>query len=120
MARLLATGEELALMGSWELDLRSGETVWSDGMYRILGLPPAGSGARRREVLEHVHPDDRSAWSGCWRTWSSARRRCPSAGSSIEVRMVRADGSVRELRAMGRLERDEEGSRRAGSGRCRT
>ena len=36
-------------MGSWELDLRSGETLWSGGMYRILGLPFAEQAHDRAE-----------------------------------------------------------------------
>ncbi|MEA2269389.1 MAG: hypothetical protein QOC64_1999, partial [Solirubrobacteraceae bacterium] len=36
LSPLLALAQELARLGSWELDLRTGMTRWSEGMYRIL------------------------------------------------------------------------------------
>jgi hypothetical protein len=47
-------------MGSWELDLRSGETLWSDGMYRILGRRRDTAPLTRDEILRYIHPDDRA------------------------------------------------------------
>jgi PAS domain S-box-containing protein len=38
---LLAEAESLANLGSWELDLRTGEMAWSLQLYRILGYDPA-------------------------------------------------------------------------------
>jgi PAS domain S-box-containing protein len=38
---LLAEAESLANLGSWELDLRTGEMNWSLQLYRILGYDPA-------------------------------------------------------------------------------
>ena len=93
-------------MGSWELDLRSGETVWSGGMYRILGLPPAEQALDRAEILEHVHADDRDRMERMLAGVVDRPEEVPERGLEIELRMVRADGSVRELRAMGRVESD--------------
>ena len=36
----LDEGQALARLGSWELDLRTGEIVWSRGMFLLLGLDP--------------------------------------------------------------------------------
>jgi PAS domain S-box-containing protein len=38
---LLTEAESLANLGSWELDLRTGEMTWSLQLYRILGYDPA-------------------------------------------------------------------------------
>ena len=38
---LLAEAESLANLGSWELDLKTGEMTWSLQLYRILGYDPA-------------------------------------------------------------------------------
>ena len=95
-------------MGSWELDLASRETVWSEGMYRILGLPPGGHGLSETEVFEHVHPDDRERMERLLAGVAKCPAAVPEAGIEHTVRMVRADGSVRELRALGRVERDDE------------
>ena len=107
-------------MGSWELDLRSGETLWSDGMYRILGLEPADGRRTVAEILEHVHPDDRERMERLLTGMAERPHEVPERGLELELRMVRVDGSVRELRAIGRVERDEDGQPGAGSARCRT
>ena len=108
-------------MGSWELDLGSGETMWSAGIYRILGLPPTNEGQLEGQILAHVHPDDRERIERMLADVAERPEDVPEAGVEHPVRMVRRDGSVRELRAVGRLERDGAGRpARAGSARCRT
>ena len=112
MARLLATGEELALMGSWELDLRSRETLWSDGIYRILGIPPSGAAQPFETVLGYVHPDDRERMERMLADAVARPEAVPDGGLEHAVRLVREDGAVREMRAVGRLEHDERGPAR--------
>jgi PAS domain S-box-containing protein len=107
-ARLLAVAEELAQLGSWELDLQSGETVWSEGMYRILGLSPGKGGQSVAEVLKHVHPEDRERIERMLANVAEHPETVPEHGIEHAVRMLRADGSVRELRALGRLVGDDE------------
>ena len=52
----LGEAQELAHLGSFESDLRTGEMRWSAELYRIFGVDPA----RERPVLlyEFDHPDD--------------------------------------------------------------
>jgi PAS domain S-box-containing protein len=109
MARLLGTAEELAQMGSWEHDLSSGETRWSAGIYRILGLPPSDEALRAEEIFSHVHPADRDRIRRMLANVAEAPGTVPESGLVHTVRMVRSDGSVRELRAIGRLEPDASG-----------
>jgi PAS domain S-box-containing protein len=109
MARLLAAAEELAQMGIWELDLGSGETIWSAGIYRILGLPPTNEEQLEGQILAHVHPDDRDRIRRMLADVTERPEDVPETGVEHPVRMVRRDGSVRELRAVGRLERDGAG-----------
>ncbi|MGA8220043.1 MAG: PAS domain-containing protein [Candidatus Acidiferrales bacterium] len=56
---LLAQAEQLANMGSWEIDVESCETYWSDQFYRILGFEPQQGPVSLEKRLELVHPDDR-------------------------------------------------------------
>jgi PAS domain S-box-containing protein len=109
VARQLAVAEELARMGSWVFDPQSRTTLWSEGMYRILGLPPQNRAHSAEEVLELVHPDDRERMQRLLAEVTARPEAVPEAGIEHAVRMVRADGSVRELRAVGKLERDEAG-----------
>ncbi len=59
--RRLRKSEEIAHVGSWELDLVSNKLSWSDEVYRIFGLTPQKFAATYEAFLEAVHPDDRKA-----------------------------------------------------------
>jgi PAS domain S-box-containing protein len=56
----LAHAQQLAHIGSWELDLRSGSYYWSDETFRIFGRTPGGVPPDHGAVMEAVHPDDRA------------------------------------------------------------
>jgi PAS domain S-box-containing protein len=64
----LARSQEIAHLGSWELDLLRDELTWSDEVYRIFGLQPQEFRATYSAFLERVYPDDRlevdAAYSG--------------------------------------------------------
>ena len=111
-APLLALAEELARMGSWVLDLGSHQVQWSVGMYKILGLPPGEAARSLAEVFEHVHPEDRERMQRLLAEVAAHPEAVPKAGVEHAVRMLRADGSVRELRALGRVAHDEAESAR--------
>jgi PAS domain S-box-containing protein len=53
--------QEIAHLGSWELDLTTDQLSWSDEVYRIFGMKPQEFGATYEAFLDAVHPDDRAA-----------------------------------------------------------
>ena len=52
--------QEIAHLGSWELDLKTNKLTWSDEAYRIFGVDPREFGAAYEDFLNAVHPEDRS------------------------------------------------------------
>ena len=57
----LNRAQEIAQLGSWELDLVNNRLTWSDEVYRIFGLQPQEFSATYEAFLEAVHRDERAA-----------------------------------------------------------
>ena len=96
--------EELAGVGVWEMDLESGQVVWSDGMYRLFGYEPGGFEPSLEKRFELTFPEDREFVRKMIGT--SAQN---GENSRFESRIVRADGSVRWVLSTGYREQDEYG-----------
>jgi PAS domain S-box-containing protein len=90
----LNCSQEIAHLGSWELDLMKNELTWSDEVYRIMGLKQQEFGATFEAFLEQVHPDDRTAVEAAYA--SSVREGRESY--EIEHRVIRKHtGEVRTV-----------------------
>jgi PAS domain S-box-containing protein len=107
-ASLLEAAEELVHMGSWELDLRTGEARWSEELYRIYGFEPGEAEPGVELVLECLPPEDRQAVRTLLTTVVERPEEIPREGLTYEHRIVRSDGSVRHVVAHGQILRDEQ------------
>lgn len=88
----LNKAQEIAHLGSWELDLADNRLSWSDEVYRIFGLKPQEFAATYEAFLEAIHPDDRAAVDAAY----SGSLRKGSDSYEIEHRVLRkATGEVR-------------------------
>jgi PAS domain S-box-containing protein len=88
----LKRSQEIAHLGSWELDLVHNWLTWSDEVYRMFGLQPQKFGATYEAFLERVHPDDRAAVDAAY----SGSLRENRDTYEIEHRVVRNDtGDIR-------------------------
>src|SRR5688572_2217174 len=56
--QMLARAQAIANLGSWELDLASGDVKWSAEMYRIFGQDPRTLHPTREVVYRFLQPDD--------------------------------------------------------------
>lgn len=103
---VLKRAQEIAHLGSWELDLRKNELIWSDEVYRIFGLQPQAFPGTYEAFLDHVHPDDREAVDEAYRGSIREGRDL----YEIEHRVVRAGtGEVRFVHERGEHARDADG-----------
>ena len=90
--RQMNKAQEIAHLGSWELDLVNNRLSWSDEVYRIFGLEPQEFGATYDAFLEAVHPDDRAAVDAAY----SGSLREGKDTYEIEHRVIRrSSGEVR-------------------------
>lgn len=83
--RRLSDAQASAHLGSFELDLETGDLLGSDELWRILGRPPS-----RLHRLEHVHPDDRDRFLEALAEAADGRN-----DVACTHRIVRPDGGVR-------------------------
>lgn len=59
--RRMAEAQRIAHLGSWDWDLRLNQFVWSDEIFRILGLSGGSVAPSCDALIERVHPDDKHA-----------------------------------------------------------
>jgi diguanylate cyclase (GGDEF)-like protein/PAS domain S-box-containing protein len=56
----LAKAERLARLGSWRWEPVASRVIWSEELYRILGLQPRQATPSLETFLRHVHPEDQT------------------------------------------------------------
>ncbi|MBL1259803.1 MAG: PAS domain-containing protein [Thiotrichaceae bacterium] len=56
----LALAQQMAHMGSWELDIKTNELTWSNEAYRIFDVDQIKTNASYDILMNVVHPDDRA------------------------------------------------------------
>jgi len=57
---LLARAQEIAHVGSWELNLATNRLTWSEEAFHIFGVSPPAGHLTYGAFLDRVHPEDRS------------------------------------------------------------
>src|SRR5262249_37091493 len=85
-AEQVAETQRVTRSGTWELDLASNTIVVSGELREVLRLPSGKLAVH--EMMQRVHPDDVARIAAMVEHGAPAK---------VEVRLVGADGSVREL-----------------------
>ncbi len=98
----MSEAQQIAHLGSWEFDALTGEVKWSDELWRVFGLEPREFGLDFEEYLAMVHPDDHHLVKSINEKSQQTKKEF-----GYDYRIVRTDGTVRVLRANGRVICDE-------------
>jgi two-component system CheB/CheR fusion protein len=104
----LSRAQAVAHTGSWRLDVRRNELLWSDETHRMFGIPK-GAPLTYETFLGAVHRGDRDLVD---RSWQAALRGEPY---DVEHRILVA-GAVRWVRERAHLEVGDDGALRGGFG----
>lgn len=89
-------------IGTFEVDLQTGEGRWNNVEYELLGLEPGDAPGNPERFFQYVHPDDVGLLKGAW---EEALR---TGELDAEFRIVRADGRECWLAGKGRFLSDGE------------
>lgn len=100
----LAEAQEVAGIGSWEIDLETREIWWSDELYRLYGVDKASFEPSPGRVSEFVHSADQPAV----RDALESQLRDPHP-QTLDYRIVRPDGAVRWMHADSKVAPPEHG-----------
>jgi PAS domain S-box-containing protein len=104
----LNRAQAVAHSGSWRLDVRRNQLLWSDETHRIFGIPRE-TPMTYETFLSSVHPEDREYVD---RKWTAALHGEPY---DIEHRII-VDGEVKWVRERAELEFDSRGELKGGFG----
>src|SRR5689334_23254917 len=98
--------QQAARVGTWEWDVRTGESVWSDMIWDLLGLKREEGPTTVERFTESIHPDDRE------RATQKVRSVLDGNNGEYydEFRVVRPDGEVIWLSSSGLLSRADDGT----------
>lgn len=89
---LLNQAERIGGLGCWEWTPETTELLWSDNLFRLLGLEPGAIAPTVEFVLNRVHPEDRQ------RVEDAHTAMVAGEFMDLEYRIFRTDGDLRYLR----------------------
>ncbi len=99
-----AETQQLAHVGGWTWDLRSGDVTWSEELYRIFGLSPGEVALDRESLFTRIDPAHRSEFEAAVRGALLTRTSCVYTFST-----TRPDGTRRWIRAQCMVDVDARG-----------
>jgi PAS domain S-box-containing protein len=94
--------EGLAGIGYWHARIDTEAIEWSDQIYRIYGLDPAGPPPTLDLITACCHPDDKARLEASWASSGDQPR-------GIDIRIVRPDGEVRYVTSRSIVEHNAQG-----------
>lgn len=92
---LFAIGEELAQIGSWNVNASTREIIFSSNTLRLLGQDPCRTNRSFEEVFQWIHPDDRHSLADGFREIVSQK-----ILEFPEFRVIKPDGEERVFKSL--------------------
>ncbi len=90
--------EQIAHLGSWEMDIATGKAIWSDEFFRICGFEPQSFAPTNEKRVNSIHPEDRE------RAGKAVEDAITTGNPyNIEKRIIRPSGEVRWVRSQGKI-----------------
>ena len=97
----LADSQKLSHIGSWEIDLKRGKSYWSEENCRIFGISENNNNVNYEEFQKRVHPDDKEFIRNIFLNSKK------SNFVDTELRIIRLDGSIRDIYTMMEFQFDD-------------
>lgn len=92
----LRQAQKVAHIGSWEFDGVTGQTTWSEELYRIHGLDPSQPPPEYPDNIKYIHPDD----LGIYQTQIVEPAQAVKPFEA-ELRIIRPSGEIRYVESRG-------------------
>ena len=102
--RRLSEAQKIAHVGNWDWNLATNEVYWSHEMCRIFGCAPQKLFHTHSELLNFIHPEDRSYVDNVVKSALNGE------SFSIDHRIISAEGEERIVHAQGEVVFDEKKS----------
>jgi PAS domain S-box-containing protein len=101
---LLKEAQYLAHIGHWVIDPATGASIWSEEIFRILGLDPGQAAPSLADLNKFIHSDDLN-------NFNDSLSKIISDGSPavLVFRVFRPDKSIRLVNAKGYADRNDAG-----------
>lgn len=100
----LAEAQQIAQIGSWEIDLRTGKILCSDQMFKIFDIEKEYFDGNLQSLLQSVHPEDINNFNDGISFELNQKR-----SFQIEYRVIHKNGSVRNVLGCGSVKNTEVG-----------
>lgn len=100
----LNQAQEITHIGSYEWDLESNRTTWTDELFQIVGYPPYSFEPSYEKYVDCIHPDDKGMFIAL-----TQRVLHEKTAYNAEYRIIRPEGEILYIHEQGDVKTDAKG-----------
>lgn len=101
----LNRSQQISHIGNWDWDIKKNVLLWSDELYRIVGLSSFESNLTYDVYIKYIHQDDLENFKKTTKNVLKDKK-----SYSIGYRIIRTDGSIRFVHERGEVSTDANGN----------